>query len=62
MAKTQIKEYIHHCVYESGPMEGNKYSQDVSYYDIWSQTKCSVCGDILAPIDLIVAHIYEQLT
>lgn len=52
----------HRCVIRSGSLAGNKRSIDVSEFDIEFKNTCDNCGEELAPIRIVVAWIYAQLT
>lgn len=57
----KIDPFVHRCIIQSGPAEGNKYSHDVSAREVESFEKCEHCGEILATPDQIANHMYQQL-
>ena len=56
-----IEPFIHRCTIKSGSLAGNEHSEEVCAYEIEYREKCSECGELLAPHDEVLAHIYGQL-
>ena len=61
-AAMKIEPYVHRCVIQDGPLQGNKYWHEVSWYDIEYQELCSNCGQILCTPEQAIAHVYRDLT
>lgn len=53
---------IHRCLFNSGSMEGSYRVQNVSPSDIEYKYTCENCGERLAPINEVLAFIYQALT
>ena len=57
----KIQPFTHYCIVQSGPCEGNKYYHNVSEWDIADRRECDNCGEPLASIEEVVAHMYAEL-
>jgi len=57
----KIEPYIHRCVVQQGPAAGNKVAIEVEGFDVEYGKICEHCGEPLATIEQLVAHIYEEL-
>lgn len=56
-----IEHFVHRCIVQSGPMEGNKHNEPVASHEFEFGDSCSNCGELLATDHDIIAHIYEYL-
>lgn len=57
-----IDKLVHSCIIPSGPMEGVTHEEIIHGYHLTAGTQCTVCGENLADIDEMVAHLYEEAT
>lgn len=58
----KIDKFIHYCVIQEGPAEGNTYEHDVDAYEVENHETCQYCGETLATPNDIALHVYKQLT
>lgn len=56
-----IEPYVHHCYVREGLGAGNKVIREVTSFEFENQDTCEHCGEPLATVQQMVAHIYEQL-
>lgn len=53
-----FEHMIHHCFVQPGAQQ---YRKEVTEYDIEYDPVCQICGEPLAPIREVLAHIYIYL-
>lgn len=57
----KAEPFVHHCIVQDGPDEGNNLQTEVSPWKVSGQEECSNCGEVLGPLNEVVAHMYEQM-
>jgi hypothetical protein len=57
-----IEKYVHRCTIQTGDMAGNDHVVEVDQYDVEYGNECTNCGEKLATVEQVVAHIYGELT
>lgn len=56
-----IVPYLHRCIIQSGDMAGSENYHEVVPFEVEYRVTCDECGELLATVEQITAHIYNEL-